>query len=110
MSALRGMDDRSDGLVVPPANDGDFCDDFDVCPECYGEGWKVVCWDDICVGQGWCMHGDGDAPCPVCNPDGGDPCWPSELPRYAVDAGWTPAGAPVKATGENPPTESENET
>lgn len=37
--------------------------------ECNGTGWVVYCIDDLCVGQGWCMHGDGELPC-SCNPEG----------------------------------------
>lgn len=36
------------------------------CPTCGGRG--VVCFDDICRGSGYCIHGDGD--CPTC---GGEP-------------------------------------
>ena len=67
----------------------DFYDD--ACPDCHDEGWVVVCIDDICHGQGWCMHGDGDMPCSTCNDEGVDPPYPSELPRYAIENGWRPA-------------------
>jgi len=30
----------------------------------------VVCCDDLCVGAGQCMHGDGMAACPECNGTG----------------------------------------
>jgi hypothetical protein len=30
--------------------------DDDFCPECLGVGIIMTCCDDICVGQGWCMH------------------------------------------------------
>jgi len=30
----------------------------------------VVCCDDLCHGQGWCMHGDGEVMCPHCNGSG----------------------------------------
>lgn len=53
------MDDRYDGW---DDDDGD-------CPECGGTGWINDCCDDMCQGQGWCMHGDGDRPCPECNED-----------------------------------------
>lgn len=36
------------------------------CNTCGGEGFVVVCIDDLCRGAGECMHGDGEAPCPEC--------------------------------------------
>lgn len=65
-------------------------DDDGYCDRCGGEGWIVVCCDDLCHGQGWCMHGDGDMPCPDCNRDGCDEPFPSNLPRYAIENGWKP--------------------
>ena len=44
--------------------------DDDCCPACLGAGTIVTCCDDICVGQGWCMLGDGDEICPECGGDG----------------------------------------
>ena len=43
-------------------------DPADGCPHCV-DGWIIVCLDDICRGQGWCIHGDGDAICPHCCDD-----------------------------------------
>lgn len=45
------------------------CWDFDgdTCQRCDGEGEIMVCYDDLCQGQGYCIHGDGYAPCPACN-------------------------------------------
>lgn len=40
------------------------------CYRCNGGGWIVFCIDDLCRGAGYCMHGDGERPCPNCNPDG----------------------------------------
>ena len=40
------------------------------CPECGGDGEYVVCCDDVCQGQGWCMHGDGMAACLICHGEG----------------------------------------
>jgi hypothetical protein len=40
------------------------------CYNCGGSGWIVVCIDDMCRGAGECIHGDGEACCPVCNKDG----------------------------------------
>lgn len=39
-------------------------DDF--CDTCNGDGFIVVCCDDICVGRGSCIHGDGEIICPGC--------------------------------------------
>ena len=41
-----------------------------MCPECLGDGVVVVCVDDLCVGQGYCIHGDGEEPCPECGGEG----------------------------------------
>ncbi|MFW6217430.1 MAG: hypothetical protein ACOC4K_00395 [Verrucomicrobiota bacterium] len=53
----------------------------DVCDRCAGDGTVVTCCDDLCHGQGWCMHGDGESICPVCQgsgrltyPSHPDPC------------------------------------
>ena len=40
------------------------------CWRCYGEGFIVVCVDDICRGAGECFHDDGEVICPECNGDG----------------------------------------
>lgn len=40
------------------------------CTECNGEGVIITCCDDMCVGQGWCMHGDGEDVCPMCDGSG----------------------------------------
>lgn len=47
-------------------------DDFEdtVCNQCDGSGEIMVCCDDICHGQGFCMHGDGEAVCPACKGSG----------------------------------------
>lgn len=50
----------------------EIADDFDdarFCQRCDGEGWVVVCIDDLCHANGRqpgerCIHGDGDIPCP----------------------------------------------
>ncbi len=36
------------------------------CAECGGEGQKMICIDDLCHGQGFCIHGDGYIVCPSC--------------------------------------------
>jgi hypothetical protein len=46
-------------------DDDDF-GSYDGCNTCGGEGFIVVCIDDMCRGAGECMHGDGEAPCPEC--------------------------------------------
>lgn len=40
------------------------------CPHCYGDGIIVNCPDDMCQGLGYCIHGDGEDLCPVCDGDG----------------------------------------
>ena len=40
------------------------------CSRCGGQGFIVVCIDDMCRGAGECMHGDGEIVCPDCK--GGD--------------------------------------
>lgn len=45
-------------------------DEYPVCPRCDGEGELLVCSDDMCRGQGYCMHGDGMVSCPLCNGSG----------------------------------------
>ena len=40
------------------------------CPECDGEGFIMTCCDDICVGSGECIHGDGDEVCQTCGGEG----------------------------------------
>jgi hypothetical protein len=40
------------------------------CWGCGGEGIDITCMDDLCHGQGWCMHGDGERPCPQCGGKG----------------------------------------
>ena len=40
------------------------------CPGCDGSGEILVCVNDMCRGQGWCMHGDGDQLCPDCRGEG----------------------------------------
>ncbi len=48
-------------------DDWEYFDDDDYCQRCDGEGFILVCWDDICQGQGYCMHGDGEIICPECH-------------------------------------------
>ncbi len=51
----------------------DWDDDEDswVCYSCEGEGIVMVCCDDICHGQGYCMHGSsGYITCPECKGSG----------------------------------------
>ena len=51
-----------------------------MCNRCDGDGWIVVCIDDLCRGAGECMHGDGMALCPECqgDDDDDDSDWPVE--------------------------------
>jgi hypothetical protein len=41
------------------------------CNRCSGEGWIITCWDDMCIGTGHCIHGDGEEICPDCFGEGG---------------------------------------
>ena len=45
-------------------DDGDFDYYEDVECYCSGTGLVVVCIDDICRGNDWCIHGDGMEICP----------------------------------------------
>lgn len=50
-------------------------DDYDfrepgTCPECDGEGIIIDCCDDLCVGGGHCIHGDGERICRTCHGEG----------------------------------------
>ena len=40
------------------------------CPDCGGSGLVMACCDDICVGQGECIHGDGEVMCGMCGGEG----------------------------------------
>lgn len=42
----------------------------ETCQTCHGEGEILVCCDDMCVGQGYCNHGDGMHTCPECHGEG----------------------------------------
>ena len=44
----------------------DYDDDNGYCDLCGGEGIIITCADDICVGGGHCIHGDGEEICPKC--------------------------------------------
>ena len=46
--------------------DLDYEDTVDGCWKCGGQGFTVVCVDDICRGLGYCIHGDGEEPCSEC--------------------------------------------
>jgi hypothetical protein len=41
-----------------------------ICLTCNGEGFIVTCCDDLCVGGGHCIHGDGEETCPDCLGEG----------------------------------------
>lgn len=51
-------------------NYGEMICEEETCPECGGTGVRMSCFDDICVGSGFCIHGDGEDICPVCDGDG----------------------------------------
>ena len=39
-------------------------------PHCGGSGVQMTCWDDLCQGQGYCIHGDGEDVCEFCDGSG----------------------------------------
>ena len=49
--------------------DGDYLGELVTCWSCGGEGNDIRCCDDLCHGQGWCMHGD-NYPCRECGGEG----------------------------------------
>jgi hypothetical protein len=49
---------------------GEYWDDG--CNTCGGNGFIVICIDDLRRGAGECMHGDGEILCPECK---GDSAW-----------------------------------
>lgn len=51
-------------------DDRNYLGELVTCWGCGGEGLVVFCCDDICQGQGYCMHGDGDSICRDCGGDG----------------------------------------
>lgn len=51
-------------------DDGGYLGEAVTCWGCGGEGIVVFCCDDICQGQGYCMHGDGDSICRDCGGEG----------------------------------------
>lgn len=54
------IDERGDDDFHEPAT----------CWNCGGEGFVIVCCDDLCHGAGYCFHGDGHAMCRECNGEG----------------------------------------
>jgi hypothetical protein len=54
------IDERSDQEFREPAE----------CWNCGGEGFVIVCCDDLCHGAGYCFHGNGHAICKECNGEG----------------------------------------
>lgn len=67
-------------IGYPPASHDDdveiderCADDFHdpvTCWNCGGEGFVIVCCDDLCHGAGYCFHGDGHAMCRECRGEG----------------------------------------
>lgn len=41
-----------------------------ICDVCDGDGEIMVCIDDLCNGQGFCIHKDGMQMCPACKGTG----------------------------------------
>jgi hypothetical protein len=48
----------------------DYEDGAVTCWNCGGEGFEIVCIDDMCRGAGECIHGDGEALCRECKGEG----------------------------------------
>lgn len=48
----------------------EYTEEPEPCWRCDGDGIIVICPDDMCQGQGWCMYGDGEIICTVCGGDG----------------------------------------
>ena len=57
----------------------DYDTDDEYCELCGGEGIVITCLDDICVGGGHCIHGDGEQMCPKCGPRLQEERWMKEL-------------------------------
>lgn len=59
---------RGEGRRDAPPSAEFFGDDDEgaCCHVCDGSGDINDCCDDICQGQGYCMHGDGMRICPAC--------------------------------------------
>jgi len=51
-------------------DDDDDFEDYGGCNRCGGQGFIVICIDDMCRGAGECMHGDGEIICPDCQGEG----------------------------------------
>ena len=62
------------------------------CNDCDEMHEEVVCCDDLCVGGGHCIHGDGMAPCSECAGTG--------IVRWCPKCGADYWRAKVKAEGE----------
>jgi hypothetical protein len=58
----RELDERDD-------DDGEYLGHV-TCWKCGGEGIDLFCIDDLCHGVGYCIHGDGQRPCPNCHGEG----------------------------------------
>lgn len=51
-------------------DDDEQFEDYGSCGVCGGEGYILVCIDDICHGLGYCIHGDGEVTCMACQGNG----------------------------------------
>jgi hypothetical protein len=62
------MTDPQGQAATVPDDDYDY-DDYAEPAPCWrcDEGVVVTCPDDLCRGQGSCMHGDGEIVCPECH-------------------------------------------
>ena len=58
-----------DGDVIDERGDEEYHEPA-TCWNCGGEGFTIICCDDLCHGQGYCMHGNGHQCCTECNGEG----------------------------------------
>lgn len=61
------LEKPSDPFVAEVDDYDDFEEAQDrYCYNCGGQGYLVVCPDDLCHGRDECIHGDPPVICPVC--------------------------------------------
>jgi|GEM_PF-3903583 len=62
-------EEETRNFLGDPVNDWD--DEYECgCQRCGGEGFIIICCDDMCIGAGECIHGDGEIICPDCHGEG----------------------------------------
>lgn len=60
---------QDDEVIAADDDDRDYMGRA-ACWNCGGEGFTIVCCDDLCHGAGYCFHGDGHAMCSNCQGEG----------------------------------------